>query len=70
MIKITEDAMIKYFLLEDSETPGIAKVEVIDTKCPISTVKVVEIVRKSTFRPCKVGQKLKVANTLLHDEIP
>jgi hypothetical protein len=65
-----EDTMIKYFLLEDSETPGIAKVEVIDTKGPISTVKVIEIVRKSTFRPCKVGQKLKVANTMLHDTMP
>lgn len=70
MIRTTEENMIKYFLLEDSEKPGIVKVEVIKTKGPISTVKVIEIVRKSTFRPCKIGQKLTVANTLLHDKIP
>ncbi len=62
--------MIKYFPLEDSKIPGIAKVEVLKSNGAISTVKVIEIVRKSTFRPCKVGQKFKVANTLLFDTMP
>lgn len=62
--------MIKYFPLEDSKTPGIVKVEILKTNGGISSVKVIEIVRKSTFRPCKVGQKLKVANTLLFDTMP
>lgn len=61
---------IKYFRLEDSKTPGIAKVEVLKSNGVISTVRVTEIVRKSIFRPCKIGQNLNVANTLLLDTIP
>ncbi len=61
--------MFKYFNLEDSKTPGMVKVEVLNTKGAISAVKVIEIVRASTFRPCKVGQKLKAANTLLRDTL-
>lgn len=61
--------MIKFFNLEDSETPGIVKVEVLKTNGAVSTTKVIEIIRASTFRPCKIGQKLKVANRLLRDNI-
>lgn len=56
----------KLFKLEDSENPGIVRVEVLKAEEWISKVKVVEIVKKSEFRRCKVGQKLTVANRLLY----
>lgn len=64
--------MIKYFTLDDTDKPGIVKVEILKTnkKVPISNVKIVEIVRKSTIRRAKIGQKLTVANWMLSDTIP
>lgn len=63
--------MFKFFNLEDSPTPGIVKVEVIKVKknIPVSVVKVVEIVRKSEFRPTKIGQRYTVVNSLLRDNL-
>lgn len=64
--------MIKYFTLDDTDKPGIVKVEILKTnkKVPISNVKIVEIVRKSTIRLAKIGQKLTVANSMLSDTMP
>ena len=64
--------MIKYFTLDDTNKPGIVKVEIVKSnkKVPISTVKIVEIVRKSDIRRAKIGQKLTVANSMLSDKKP
>lgn len=63
--------VMKYFNLEDSDKPGIVKVEVVSVKknMPVSVVKVVEIIRKSEFRPTRIGQKYTVANRLLRDNL-
>lgn len=63
--------MIKYFNLDDSEEPGIVRVEIVkqDKKVPISNVRVIAIIKPSSFRKCKLGSKLVVANRLLRDEL-
>lgn len=63
--------MMKYFNLDDSEKPGIVRVEIVkhNKKVPISNVRVIAIIKPSGLRKCKIGSKLIVANRLLRDEL-
>lgn len=61
---------IKYYKIDDSDNPGIAKVEVtsVDRKfLGVFNIKILEIVRPSEFASCKIGQKRKVIGRLLFD---
>ncbi len=58
------------FKLDDSSTPGLAKVELLKQKPAIMgrrifKVRVLEVVKPSTMRRCKVGQTLDVAESHL-----
>lgn len=58
------------FRLDDSETPGLARVELLKERpsignCRIWRVRVLDIVKPSAIRRCKVGQTLDVADALL-----
>lgn len=62
----------KFYRIDDSDNPGVAKVEILSKGKvfmgkQLFKIKIVEIVKASTFAKCKVGAKKTVIETLLSD---
>lgn len=61
----------KYYKIDDSDNPGYARVEIVSTpkqfKGAVHNIKILEIVKPSSFVKCKVGAKKTVNNSLLSD---
>ena len=63
-----------YFRLDNTATPGWAKVEIVKELKPklepIFLVKIIEITRPSSSRKCQVGNVLSVAKRYLYHTMP
>ena len=61
----------KYYKIDDSANPGYARVEIISSpkqfKGQVYNIRILEIVKPSTFVKCKVGSKKTVNKSLLCD---
>lgn len=62
----------KFYRIDDSNNPGIAKIEILSKGKTfmgkqLFKIKIVEIIKPSTFAKCKVGAKRTVVETLLSD---
>lgn len=62
-----------YYKIDDSNDPGYARVEIIGTpkqyKGAVHKIRILEIIKPSSFMRCKVGSIKTVNNTLLSNTI-